>query len=107
MNERRILTLIGLLLGLVAAVLLLVGVVTLRGNQELTLEFLLGRAVQLALALAILFGSLLMYRGKPSSGGLVNLILGVVVIVLGYGTTEGVLAVLSGILGLIAAQTLK
>jgi hypothetical protein len=107
MTEKRLLALLGFLLGLIAAILVLVGVLTIRGNQELTLEFLVGRAIELALALGLLAGSLLLFRGKHSSGGLVNLILGLVVILVGAGTLEGILGVLSGVLGLVAGQTLK
>lgn len=104
MSEKRILALLGLLLGLIAGVLLLVGAVQ-GARQSITLDFLLQRAVIAVLGLAILFGSLLIYRGKHKSGGLVNLVLGLVVLVLSYGTTtEAVLAVISGVLGLVAEQ---
>lgn len=104
MAQKRILALLGLLLGLVAGVLLLVNAFTVRGNETITLEFLAERAILVLLGLAILFGSLLLYRGKHSTGGIVNLLLGVVVLVLGYGTTPGILAVISGVLGLVAEQ---
>ncbi len=60
------------------------------------------------MSLVILFGSLLIYRGKYTSGGLVNLVLGVAGLFLpGVGLLEAVLAILSGLLGFIAAQTAR
>ncbi|MGQ0797152.1 MAG: hypothetical protein ACT4OI_04700 [Methanobacteriota archaeon] len=104
MPERRILAIVGLILGLVAGVLLLVDTFQLRGNQAITLEFLLDRAVEFVVSLGILFGSLLLFRAKYSAGGLLNLVLGIAALVLAYDTTAGALAVVSGILGLVATQ---
>ena len=59
MSERRILAIVGLILGLVAGVLLLVDTFQLRGNQTLTLDLVAERVVALIVSLGILFASLL------------------------------------------------
>jgi len=103
-SERRILAIVGLIIGLVAGVLLLVDTFQLRGNQAITWEFVLSRLVELVLALGILFGSLLLFREKYAAGSFINLVLGIVTLILAYDTTSGALAVVSGILGLVATQ---
>jgi len=60
------------------------------------------------LGIAIILGSLMIYRGKYGSGGIINIVLGIIVIVLGYGsTTGGILAIISGVLGLVASESGK
>lgn len=104
MSERRILAIVGLIIGLVAGVLLLVDTFQLRGNQAITWEFVLSRLVVLVLALGILFGSLLLFGEKYAAGSFINLVLGIVTLILAYDTTSGALAVVSGVLGLVATQ---
>jgi len=60
--------------------------------------------VSALLGIAILFGSLLIYRGKYSSGGIVNILLGIVALILGAGTLGGILAIVSGVIGLVASE---
>ena len=60
--------------------------------------------VNLLLGIVILFCSLLIYRGRYSTGGLLNLFLGIVVIVVGRSFLGGVLTVVSGIVGLLANE---
>jgi len=103
-SERRILAIVGLIIGLVAGVLLLVDTFQLQGNQAITLEFVRDRLVEFVVSVGILFGSLLLFREKYAAGSFLNLILGVVALVLGYDRTAGALAVVSGILGLVATQ---
>lgn len=105
MSERRILAIIGLILGLVAGVLLLIDVFRLGRNQPLTLELVLERFVELVVAFGILFGSLLIYRAKYAAGGVLDLVLGVVAFVLGYDALAAALAIVGGLLGLVATQT--
>ena len=105
MTEKRLLALLGMILGLIAGVLILADVVIVRGNPTIDLDFVVSRGVQLVVAIALLFGSVLLYRGRGMSGGLVNLIFGIVAFAFGYGELEAVAGVLSGILGLLAGQT--
>ena len=99
--------LLGLLLGLVAGVLLLVDALEIGRSQTIDLAFVLDRIAQILVSLVILFGSLLLYRGKSSAGGLVLLVLGVVVLILGWDQTSAVLAIVGGILGVVASEAFK
>ncbi len=108
MSEKRILALLGFLLGLVAAVLILVRSLDFGRNPQLDVDFVLRHVVALLIAVAILLGSVLIYRAKSSTGGLVNLLLGVVgLFVTGVGQDAAVLAIVSGVLGILAAETFR
>ncbi len=107
MTEKRLLALIAMLIGLIGGLLILVGVLdSLRGNIDLTnWTRTANLAVAALLGIAILFGSLLIYRGRYASGGIINIVLGIIVIIVGYGsTTGGILAFISGVLGLVASE---
>ncbi len=107
MTEKRLLALLGMLIGLVGALLILIDAFdAARGNADL--NWLVNRVlIPGILGLAILAGSLLIYRGTSGSGGIINILLGVVVIVLGAGTTGAILAIVSGVLGLVASEAGK
>ncbi|HYT17071.1 MAG TPA: hypothetical protein VEO18_02350 [Thermoplasmata archaeon] len=103
MTEKRVLALLAMLIGLIGGLLILVNALDLgRGNLDLTR--ILNAGVAALLGIAILVGSLLIYRGKYSSGGIINIILGVVALILSVSTTGGILAIVSGVLGLVATE---
>ncbi len=104
MSEKRILGLLGFLLGLLAGVLILVYAFELGRNQTVTVEFILERLVRIIFGALILLGSLLLYRGSYSTGGIVNLVLGIVGLVIGVYQVGAILALLSGVLGLVANE---
>jgi len=104
MSEKRDLAIVGLLLGLLGGALVLATSVDLARLGNLTIEFVLNRAVDIVHGVALLFGSVLLYRGRYSTGGLLNLILGIVVLILGRNQLGGVLALISGVVGLIANE---
>jgi hypothetical protein len=104
MSEKRDLAIVGLLLGLLGGALVLVSGVDLARFSNLTLDFILARLVDLVLGVAILLGSVMIYRGSYSTGGILNLILGIVAFVLGANTLGAVLALISGVLGLLANE---
>ena len=54
--------------------------------------------------MAILLASLLIYRSKYSSGGILGILLGVVALVLHLNLTGGILAIVAGVVGLIASE---
>jgi hypothetical protein len=101
-SERRLLGLLALGLGLVAGVLMLADGAARSG------------LIGIAAGLGVLYGSYLMYRGKVSlimgwaktrTGAMINLIIGVATLLIpgGVGGTDSLLAVASGILGLLSA----
>ncbi len=106
MSEKRDLAIIGLLLGLIAGALVLADSLGGFGRNitSITIGDLLARAVFIILGIGILFGSVLIYRRDYSTGGILNLVLGILVIVLGAGLLSGVLALISGVLGLLAHE---
>ena len=106
MSEQRDLAIVGLILGLLGGALVLASSLGPldRSFANITLESLLARAVYIILGLAILFGSLLLYRRQYSTGGILNLLLGLLVLILGAATLGGVLALISGVVGLLAHE---
>lgn len=106
MSEKRDLAIVGLLLGLLGGALVLAASLGPYGRNfaNITLEALLGSAVAILLGLALLFGSLLIYRGSYSTGGILNLLLGIVVLIIGPNQLGGILAIISGVVGLLANE---
>src|SRR5436853_126854 len=80
MTEKRLLALVALLIGLVAGLLILVDAVN--AIQLSSLGSMLGQLVGVVLGVAILLASLLIYRSKYSSGGVLAILPGVVALVL-------------------------
>ena len=103
MTEKRVLALLAMLIGLIAGLLILVNALDL-GRGNLDLNRILNAGVVALLGIAILVGSLLIYRGKYSSGGIVNIILGIVAILLSLSTMGAILAIVSGVVGLVASE---
>jgi hypothetical protein len=104
MSEKRDLAIVGLLLGLLGGALVLASSLGPydRNLSNITLDSVVRSAVFIILGVAILFGSLLLYRGRYSTGGILNLLLGIVVLIIGPDRLGGVLALISGVAGLIA-----
>lgn len=106
MSEKRDLAIVGLLLGLLGGALVLAASVGGfdRGLTNLTLADLINRGVFIIVGLAILFGSLLLYRRSYSAGGLLNILMAILVLVIGPSFVGGILALFSGVLGLMAHE---
>ncbi len=104
MSEKRDLAIVGLLLGLLGGALILADAINVGRTPNLTLDFLLTHAVSIILGIAILFGSLLIYRGRYSTGGILNLILGIAALILGTSQLGAILALISGVVGLLANE---
>jgi hypothetical protein len=103
MTERRLLALIALLIGLIGGLLILSNGVN-PARLTSSLEDFLNLLVFLVLGLAILLGSVLIYRGKYGAGGIVNILLGVVAWILKADVTGAILAIVAGVIGLIATE---
>lgn len=106
MSERRLLALIAFLLGLLGGLLILA-----RGLDQLQRSFSPSQLSSLVdvlvvgiLGIAILLGSLLIYRGQTGSGGILNILLGVVALILNTSTEGAILAIVSGVVGLVASE---
>lgn len=108
MTEKRLLALLAMLIGLVGGLLILIDVIDVGRRENLDLTFVVNSIVALLVGIAILAGSLLIYRGRYSSGGILNIILGIVALVLpGTSDTGGILAIISGVVGLVASEAIR
>ena len=103
MTEKRVLALLAMLIGLIAGLLILVNALDI-GRGNLDLSRLLNAGIAALLGIAILVGSLFIYRGKYSSGGIINILLGIVALILGFSQIGGILAIVSGVVGLVATE---
>ena len=101
MSERRLLALLALLIGLLAAILLFLGILPHR-NEAIDVEYLQRIAVDGVLGLIALVGSVLIWSSQYRAGGIINIVMGIVVLIVA-SLTPGLLLVFSGILGLVAA----
>jgi len=98
-----LLALIAFLIGLVSGLLILVEAAN--GIQQFSsLGKTLSELVGVIVGLAILLASLLIYRSKYSSGGILNILLGIVALILHLHSTGGILAIVAGVVGLIASE---
>jgi len=103
MTEKRLLELIALLIGLVGGLLILNEAVRgFRGVSDLAA--ILSALVPLVLGIAILAASLLIYRSKYGSGGLLDIILGVVALILQLNQIGSILSIVAGVIGLVASE---
>ncbi len=103
MKEKRLIAIIGAILGLVAGILILLAGAGGRGLEVL----------MVLVGIGVLYGSYLIYRGRSGwfslgirtqTGGIINLVLGIVTLLVpgGVGGTLAILAIVSGVLGLMA-----
>lgn len=104
MSERRLLATIALLLGLLGGLLILIGFQLPRGNEDF-LAWLGTTAVEAVLGLVALLASLLIFGRQYRAGGILNIIVGIVLLILRASLAGSLLIVFSGILGLVAAGT--
>ena len=104
MKSKQLIALIASVLGIVGAVLLLVGFLEtipriLEGRGELGI----GSLVTIVIIIIAIVASLLIWKGSYVAGGVINIILGIIAIVYGH-RSDGVLILLSGVLGVVAPQ---
>src|SRR2546430_11931319 len=103
-GEKRIFALLGLILGIIAAALMLSE--STQGHYLDVLRLLAG--------LVVLYGSYLIFRGKTSllmgwsktrMGALINLVVGIATLIIprGVGVTASILAIVSGEIGALVA----
>ncbi len=105
MSEKRDLAIVGLLLGLLGGALVLAGALgPVDRFGSITIGSLIGSAVAIILGLAILFGAFLIYRGSYSTGGILNIVLGIVALLIGLSQIGSILALISGVVGFVANE---
>ena len=104
MKSKQLLALIALILGIVGGVLLLVNFLEtipriLEGRGEIGVESL----IIIGIGVIAIIASLMIWKGSYFAGGVINIILGIIAIVYGQ-RSEGVLILISGVLGVVAPQ---
>ena len=95
---------IALLLGIVGGILLLVSLVDtiprfLEGRSRLGVESL----VIIGVGVIAIISSAMIWKGSYFAGGVINIVIGVIAIFYGRNS-EGVLILVSGVLGVVAPQ---
>lgn len=104
MKSKHVLALIALVLGIVGGVLLLMGFINviprlLEGRAHLGIDSL----VTVGIAVISIIACVMIWKGSYLAGGVINIILGAIAIFY-RKDTEGVLILISGVLGVVAPQ---
>jgi len=106
MTERRLLAILGFLLALVGGLLAILTALEFGRLENLSLEGVARRVIEIILGIAAILGGVFIYKGRMSTGGLLTIVIGVVLIVvratLGW---EAILIIVGGILGIVGAET--
>ena len=105
MTEKRLLAILSLGLALIGGALVLLGVFNVSNLGSIDLDYLSTRAAELILGIgAILFG-IYMFKGHTSTGGLLTVVVGVLILVEAQRIgLAGTLVLLGGVLGHITAE---
>ena len=104
MKTKHVLALIALILGIVCGVLLCLGVANaiprvIEGRARLGVESL----INLVIGIVAIIASVMIWKGSYLAGGVINIVLGAIAIFYG-NNTEGILVLISGVLGVVAPQ---
>ena len=106
MKEGCAIGLVGVLLAAIGAALLLID--ALRDLGSVSLNQLSRFLFELALVLVAFVAAAVMYRSRYAAGGVLGIVVGVAIVVVPSGSlTAGILVVLGGVLGVIAAEVKK
>ncbi len=104
MKSKQVLALIAMLLGIIGGILLLVDFLdTIRrildGRAHVGVESI----IIVGIAVIAIIASVIIWRGSYFAGGVINIVIGAIAIIYGI-RSEGVLILISGILGVVAPQ---
>lgn len=94
---------LSLLLGLVAGLLLLLKL--LEWSNSLSLDWFLNVALLAILGVVVIIGALATYDREYVLGGVLNIVIGLVVLIHWREVLPGLFALLGGILGIVAAES--
>lgn len=104
MTERRTLAILAFLLALIGGLLVIVNALNVRFDG-LTLDRVARLVLDLVLGVAAIFGGVMMYQGKMSTGGLVTIVIGVVILLVSQGLgVAAVLVIVGGVLGIVGSE---
>jgi hypothetical protein len=104
MKSKRVLALMALLLGIVGGVLLFTGFIdSLPRLLEVRARIAIESILFVGIGFITIVSSLMIWKGQYLAGGLINIVLGIITIYYGKDT-EGIIILISGVLGIIAPQ---
>lgn len=103
MAARRVIAIIAFLIGAVGVILIL-RTLALPGSQDF-LDWLRDIAILSILGLVALLGCVLIAGHEPQYGGIVNIVVGFILLILGRSLIGSLLVLFSGLLGLVIAGT--
>ena len=103
MSQRRLLALLSLLLGVVAGLLLLLHL--LDWPNSVTLDWFVHTALLAILGVVVIIGAWATYDRQYAFGGVLNIIIGLIVLIYWHDVLPGVFALLGGILGVVAGES--
>lgn len=105
MTEKKLLAILSFLLALIGGILVLVGVFNVSRNTSIDFDYLAGRTIDLVLAIGAILCGFYMYKGHASTGGLLTIVVGILILVDQGGIElEGTLVLLGGVLGIVTAE---
>jgi hypothetical protein len=104
MKSKQVLALIAMLLGIIGGIFLLVDFLEtipriLDGRAHVGVESI----IIVGIAVIAIIASVIIWRGSYFAGGVINIVIGAIAIIYGI-RSEGVLILISGILGVVAPQ---
>jgi len=106
MTEKKLLAILSLLLALIGGILVLANVFNVSGNTTIDVDYLGGRAVELILGIGAILCGIYMYKGQTSTGALLTIVVGMLILVdqqrIGL---EGALVLLGGVLRIVTSQS--
>ena len=102
MTQRRMVAVLAFLLCLVAGLVLLFEVLHLPSN--VTLDWFLSKAVTIILATVVILAAVIIYGRRYVEGGIVGIVVGAVLIFPYQDGVPGVLALLGGVMAVIAEE---
>lgn len=104
MKSKQVLALVALILGIVGGILLLVSFFDtiprlLEGRSHIDVESL----VVVGIGVIAIIASAMIWKGSYFAGGVINIVLGAIAVFYGRNS-EGILILISGVLGVVAPQ---
>lgn len=104
MSEKRLLGLLAVLLGVLGGILLLAEALDFV-RRPFDIDRVVGALGVAILGFAILIGTAIIYGGRYRSGGILNVILGVLALVFSRSSNIGaIVAIVSGVLAFLASE---
>lgn len=103
-TEKRLLAVLGFLLALVGGILVLAGALSFPGGN-IDLADLARAAVDVILGIAAIVCGFFIYKGRMSTGGLLTIIVGIVILLVHQAfEVESILIIIGGVLGIVGAE---